>query len=157
MASRGKNTVFRVTGIPIGDEAIAALSEFRNFLDPDDDVEMLIIVQSLLDKLSDPKGLSADKQAEHFLKSALALHTVEAKGTPSGKTAIEVIPCCYKGTRRSALLYFLHNKYPGFLVKDGRVAKEEHQVSVGEIDLTISRNYYGFTQLYATPGKIAAE
>src|SRR5690554_5429083 len=124
MAPRGKNTVFRVTGIPIGDEAIDTLSEFRNFLDPDDDKKMLEIVQSLLDKLSGPISLSVDKQAEHFLQSALALHAFEINGTPStGKTAIEVIPCCYKSTRRSALLYFLSNKYPEFLVKADGVTK----------------------------------
>jgi hypothetical protein len=76
------------------------------------------------------------------------------------KIGIEIIPCCYNRSQRSALVHFTGRDpkmTPKFTLYPNGEPRDEFQISVGSADINFDRNFYGFTQMYATEGDITAE
>jgi hypothetical protein len=158
MAARGKNTIFRVTSIPIGARAENALKSTLDSLSPDDDKDSISILRSALAYGNDTIAFGEqeeDQQAESFLKAAILIE-LSSDERSSLKTRIEILPSCYHDNIRSALLHF-RNGVPKFLQSSTNELVEECQTDVYDVDLNIDRNFYGFTQMYATAKNITVE
>jgi len=159
MTARGKNTIFRVTGIPVGARAEGALKSALDDLSlDDDDADSISILRSALSHGDDTLAFDEqeeDQQAEGFLKAAILIE-LSSDERSSLKTRIEILPSCYHDDTRSALLHF-DGGVPKFLQSCAKQLVEERQIDVYDIDLNIDRNFYGFTQMYATAENITAE
>jgi hypothetical protein len=157
MAPRGKNTIFRVTGLPIGAKAADLLqSAFDDLSFDNDDAESAAILKETLSSFRE-RELSDDQQAESFLRAAICLE-LTADERKRLKIKIEIIPCCYNGGQRSALVHFVGSpELPQFTLDRKGKPRDECQISVDTADINFDLNFYGFTQMYATEGDITAE
>jgi hypothetical protein len=159
MAPRGRNTVFRATGIPLGEQAETLLeSAHQDLIDNDDEKSAAILKEAISGRADAPKPfrqLSEDQQARAFLMAAIRVELAEEERTIL-KVGIEIIPCCYRDGQRSALVHFVGGD-PTFTFDQKGQPKDEFQISVDSADINFDRNFYGFTQMYATEGDIEAE
>jgi hypothetical protein len=158
MVQRGKNKVFRAMGIPVGEQAETLLkSAHRDLIDNDEEKAAAILKEALSGSPDAPKPfnqLSEDEQARSFLRAAIYVELGEERKRL--KIGIEIIPCCYREGQRSALVHFVGGD-PKFTFDQDGQPKEEFQISVDSADINFDRNFYGFTQMYATKGDIEAE
>ncbi|KAI5820450.1 hypothetical protein BZA77DRAFT_78538 [Pyronema omphalodes] len=129
MAPRGRNTIFRTKGLPVGKKAVTLL-------------------QSHLNDSSRDNVDSELRQAESFLRAAIRLEMTKEE-RKSCMINIEIIPCCYKVDQRSALLHF-DSKIPKFALQENGQPKNVCHVSVYTADISLDVNFHGFTQMYAT-------
>lgn len=158
MAPRGKNTIFRVTGLLIGKKAETLLqSALDDLLCDNEDAESIAILKETLSgSTTGPfSELSDDQQAKSFLRAAIRLELTEEE-RKSRKINIEIIPCCYNGDQNSALVHFIGG-IPKFALEQGDQPKDVCQISVDTADINFDVNFHGFTQMYATEGDITAE
>ncbi|KAA8909657.1 hypothetical protein FN846DRAFT_776022 [Sphaerosporella brunnea] len=158
MAPRGKNTVFRATGIPLGEKADillkAALADLSEDKVDEDSIEIL------KEALSSGTGgsfleLSDEQQARAFVRAAIRLELTEEERKQL-KIGIEIIPCCYNHSRRSALVHFVGGD-PKFTLDPDGEPREQFQIVVDAADISFDRHFCGFTQMYATEGGIVAD
>ncbi|KAF8248686.1 hypothetical protein K440DRAFT_660729 [Wilcoxina mikolae CBS 423.85] len=153
MASRGKNTIFRVTGIPVGTRAEVALKSSLDGLPLEDDKEGS--VQILRSALSSCDGMPAfadreeDEQAESFLRAAILIE-LSLSERKTLKTCVEILPSCYHDDMRSALLYFIGDT-PSFLQNLVKQLAEEYQIAIQDVDVNIDRNL-GLLKCIPPPG-----
>ncbi|KAI5789408.1 hypothetical protein FPQ18DRAFT_261729 [Pyronema domesticum] len=158
MAPRGKNTIFRVTGLLIGKKAETLLqSALDDLLCDNEDAESIAILKETLSgSTTGPfSELSDDQQAKSFLRAAIRLELTEEE-RKSRKINIEIIPCCYNGDQNSALVHFIGG-IPKFALEQGDQPKDVCQISVDTADINFDVNFHGFTQMYATEGDITAD
>jgi hypothetical protein len=147
MASRGKNIIFRVTGIPVGARAECVLKSALESLSLNDhDGGSISILRSALSSCDGTPAFGEqkeDEQAESFLKAAILVELSHSERNTL-KTRIEIVPSCYNEDMRSALLFFIGG-IPEFLQSLVKPLVEECQIAVQDVDLSIDRNFYGFT------------
>jgi hypothetical protein len=168
MVVRGKSTIFRVTGILIGENTVRALKSEIQYLEGDQ--EVLSILEAALAEANGCPPFT--QQKEHRLVDAIVRGAIQLQLSPEERRTlqigIEIVPSCYSDCKCCALLRFFHQgkhsllkddssaALPEFLLKNGKL-REELQVLFGDIVLNVDQHFYGFTQLYATVGDISAE
>ncbi|KAF8252046.1 hypothetical protein K440DRAFT_658313 [Wilcoxina mikolae CBS 423.85] len=160
MTFRGKSTVFRIKGIPIGDEAVRVLRSEIEYPSLEDDEYISTLKAALAASGEAPPF---NEQTEDRLATAIVKAAVQpelsADERKSLRVCIEVIPSCYSDNKRCALLHFswlgkrrpLNDDrappIPKSVLDNSGKQREEFQLSVDDVILNVDRHFYGMTQL----------
>lgn len=154
--ARKKATVYRVTGIPVGNKAQSALQEL--LVDEDTGSEVRSKLGQVLDGPPSFAQLSKDEQAIAFLRFAVETELSKEPGMCAQRFHWKLIPSVYDPhCYRSALLWFAKGPTPSFLKGLETKPRMEMYITVDSVFLMISKSFYGFTQLYEPSAPIVAE
>jgi hypothetical protein len=154
MASRGRHLVYRVVGIPVGGEAQEILQFAQKLGAP---TPLRIALSEILGNQIRFNSLPSNDQAEEILKAAINFENLKKNGEQEFQTFVEIIPSCYDSRRRSALVYFAHDKLPSFLGYNRQSAPKQYPLEFGGADLTFGTDFLAMTQLYDPVGTITAD
>ncbi|KAF8539118.1 hypothetical protein BDD12DRAFT_910353 [Trichophaea hybrida] len=153
-----QSTVFRINGIPIGDEALRVLRSEIEYPSLEDDEYISTLKAALAGSGEVPpfNELTEDRLATAIVKAAVQPElSTDERG--SLRVCIEIIPSCYFDNKRCALLYF---SWPGkrrplnddrappipkFVFDNRGKLREEFQLPVDDVILNVDQHFYGMT------------
>lgn len=153
---RGKSVVYRVTGIPFGPRAYDTLRSLRDDVD-NYNHEIKGIAEAALNTSRRFQDLSDEQQASFFLRAAVQMRQAQdIDKNQDHHFYLDVIPSCYNNERLSAVIWF-PTTTPIFLSTIHSHPRREMHIGIESVDLQISQNFYGFTQLYQPSDVVIAE